>query len=85
MRKEGKPRGNKTPLKRQCIKRRKEVVARQLCSSLQDDPAKSEILLIESIHEDVEIFMDLMKSFGNLSCLVPLDYVDPSAPGNIPF
>jgi hypothetical protein len=33
----------------------------------------------------LEIFMDLMKSFGNLSSLIPLDSVDPSAPENIPF
>jgi hypothetical protein len=43
------------------------------------------LLLIESLREDEEIFMDLMKSFGNLSGLVPLDPVDPSAPENIPF
>jgi hypothetical protein len=43
------------------------------------------LLFIESLHEDVEIFMDLMKSFGNLSGLVPLDPLDPSAPENIPF
>jgi hypothetical protein len=42
-------------------------------------------MLIESLCEDVEIFMDLMKSFGNLSGLVPLDLVGPSAPENIPF
>jgi hypothetical protein len=61
------------------------AVARQLCPSLQDDPVKSEIMLAEILHEDVEIFMDLMKSFGNLSGLVPLDPVDPSAPENIPL
>jgi hypothetical protein len=43
------------------------------------------LLLIESLHEDVEIFMDLMKSFGNLSGLILLDPMDPSAPENIPF
>jgi hypothetical protein len=43
------------------------------------------LLLIESLREDVEIFMDLMKSFGNLSSLVALDPVDPSAPENIRF
>jgi hypothetical protein len=43
------------------------------------------ILLTESFHEDVEIFMDLMKSFGNLFGLVPLDLVDSSTPENIPF
>jgi hypothetical protein len=29
--------------------------------------------------------MDLMKSFGNLSGLVHLDPMDPSAPESIPF
>jgi hypothetical protein len=43
------------------------------------------LLLTESIREDVEIFMDLMKSFGNLLGLVPLDPMDPYAPENIPF
>ena len=38
------------------------------------------LMLIESLREDVEIFMDLMKSFGNLSGLVVLDPVNPSAP-----
>jgi len=42
-------------------------------------------MLTESLREDVEIFMDLMKSFENLSSLVPLDPVDPFAPKNIPF
>jgi hypothetical protein len=42
-------------------------------------------MLSESLREDVEIFMDLMKSFGNLSGLVPIDPMDPSTPGNIPF
>jgi hypothetical protein len=42
-------------------------------------------MLTESLREDVEIFMDLMKSFGNMLGLVPLDPVDPSAPGNILF
>jgi hypothetical protein len=48
-------------------------------------PQSLKLLLTESLCEDVEIFMDLMKSFGNLSGLVPLDLVDPSAPKNIPF
>jgi hypothetical protein len=48
-------------------------------------PQSLKLLLIESLREYVEIFMDLMKSFGNLSILVPLDPVDPSAPENIPF
>jgi hypothetical protein len=85
MRKEGKPCGNKTPPQKTMHQKKKMAAARQLCSSLQDDPAKSETLLTESLHEDVEIFMDMMKSFGNLSSLVPLDPVDPSAPENIPF
>jgi hypothetical protein len=42
------------------------------------------LLLTESLREDVEIFMDLMKSFGNLSSLVLLEPVDPSASENIP-
>jgi hypothetical protein len=48
-------------------------------------PQSLKLLLIESLREDVEIFMDLMKSFGNLLGLVLLDPVDPSAPENIPF
>jgi len=43
------------------------------------------LLLTKILHEDVEIFMDLMKSFGNLSSLVPLDHMDPYAPENIPL
>jgi hypothetical protein len=42
-------------------------------------------MLTKSLREDVEIFMDLMKSFGNLSGLVPLDPVDPFSPEKIPF
>jgi hypothetical protein len=48
-------------------------------------PQSMKLILTKSLHEDVEIFMDLMKSFGNLSSLVPLDPVDPYAPENIPF
>ena len=48
-------------------------------------PQSLKLLLIESLHEDVEIFIDLMKSFGNLSGLVLVDLVDPSAPENILF
>ena len=48
-------------------------------------PQSLKLLLIESLREDVEIFMDLMKSFGNLSSLVLLDPMDPSAPENIYF
>jgi hypothetical protein len=39
----------------------------------------------QHLHEDVEIFMDLMNSFGNLSGLVPFDPVDPFVPENITF
>ena len=78
--KEGKPRGNKNTPQKIMYQKNKMAAARQLCSSLQDDPAKS-----ENLREDVEIFMDLMKSFGNLSSLVLLDPVDPSAPENIHF
>ena len=48
-------------------------------------PQSLKLLLIESLCEDVEIFMDMMKSFGNLSGLVLIDPVDPSTPENIPF
>jgi hypothetical protein len=48
-------------------------------------PQILKLILIESLREDVEIFMDMMKSFGNLTGLVPLDLMDPSAPENIPF
>jgi hypothetical protein len=48
-------------------------------------PQSLKILLIEILWEDVEIFMDLMNSFGNMLSLVRLDPVDPSAPKNIPF
>jgi hypothetical protein len=41
-------------------------------------PQSLKLLLTESLCEDLEIFMDLMKFFGNLSGLVPLDPVDPS-------
>jgi hypothetical protein len=48
-------------------------------------PKSPKLMLTESIHEEVEIFMDLMKSFGNMSSLVPLDPMDPYAPENIHF
>jgi hypothetical protein len=48
-------------------------------------PQSLKLMLTESLREYVEIFMVLMKSFGNLSSLVPLDPVDPSAPKNISF
>jgi hypothetical protein len=41
-RKEGKPRGNKTSPQKIMYQKKKMAVARQLCSSLHDDPAKSE-------------------------------------------
>ena len=42
MRKEGKPRGNKPPPQNIMYQKKKMAVGRKLCSSLQDDPAKSE-------------------------------------------
>jgi hypothetical protein len=48
-------------------------------------PQNLKLLLTERLREDVEIFMDLMKPFDNLSGLVSLDLVDPSAYENIPF
>jgi hypothetical protein len=48
-------------------------------------PQSLKLLLIESLHEDVEIFMDMMKSFGNLLGLVLLDPMDLYGPENIPF
>jgi hypothetical protein len=48
-------------------------------------PQNLKLLLTEIIHEDVEIFVDLMKSFSNMSFLLPLDPVNPFAPENIPF
>jgi hypothetical protein len=48
-------------------------------------PQSLKVIPTEILREYVEIFMDLMKSFGNMSSLVPLDLVDPSAPENIYF
>ena len=48
-------------------------------------PQSLKLLLIESLREDVEIFMDLRNSLCNLLGLVVLNPVDPSAPENIPF
>ena len=42
MRKEGKPRENKTPPQKTMYQKKKMVAARKLCSSLQDNPAKFE-------------------------------------------
>jgi hypothetical protein len=61
------------------------VGTRKLCSSLKMILQSMKLVLTESLREDVEIFMDLIKSFSNLLGLVPLDHVDPSAPKNIPF
>ena len=41
VRKEGKPRGNKTPRQKIMYQKKKMTTSRKLCSSLQDDPAKS--------------------------------------------
>jgi hypothetical protein len=43
VRKEGKPRGNNPPPPQKIMYQKNKITAaRQLCSSLQDDPAKSE-------------------------------------------
>jgi hypothetical protein len=85
MRKEGKPRGNKTPPQKTMHQKKKRKLLGNCVLHSKTIPQSLKLLLTESLHEDVEIFMDLMKSFGNLSSLVPLDPVDPSAPENIPF
>jgi hypothetical protein len=77
--------GTTPPLKRYCIKRRKWQLLGNCVLHCKMILQSLKLLLTKSLHEDVEIFMDLMKSFGNLSSLVPLDPVDPSAPENIPF
>ena len=43
VRKEGKPCGNKTPPQKIMYQKKKIIAVRQMCSSLQDDPTKSEI------------------------------------------
>jgi hypothetical protein len=84
MRKEGKPCGKKNPQKTMHQKKKRQLLGNCVlhCKMI---PQSLKLLLIEIIHEDVEIFMDLMNSCCNLFRLVPLDHVDPYAPENIPF
>ena len=85
MRKEVKPCGNKTPPQKKMHQKKKRQMLGNCVLHSKTILQSLKFLLIEVLREDVEIFMDLMKSFGNLSSLVPLDLVDPSALGNIPF
>jgi hypothetical protein len=77
--------GNPLPLKRQCIKRRKWQLLCNCVLHCKTIPQIMKLLPTESLCEDVEILMDMMKSLGNMSSLVPFDPMDPSTPGNIPF
>ena len=85
MRKEGKPCGNKTPPQKTMHQKKKRKLLGNCILHCKTILQSLKLMLTESLHEDVEIFMDLMKSFGNLSNLVLLDPVDPYAPENIPF
>ena len=85
MRKEGKPRGNKTPHEKTMHQKKKRQLLGNCVLHCKMIQQSLKLFLTESICEDVENFMDLMKSFGNLSDLVPLDPMDPSALENIPF
>jgi hypothetical protein len=85
MRKEGKPCGNKTPPQKTMHQKKKRQLQGICVLHSKMIPQSLKLFLNESIREDVEIFLDLMKSFGNLSGLVPLDPVDPYVPENIPF
>jgi hypothetical protein len=71
--------GTKPPLQRYCIKRRKWQLLGNYVLHCKMIPQSMKLFLIESLREDVEIFMDLMKSFGKLSGLISLDPMDPSA------
>jgi hypothetical protein len=76
--------GTKPPQKTMHQKKKRQLLGNRVLHSkmiLQS----LKIFLTESLHEDVEIFMDLVKSFGNMSSLVPLDHVNPYEPKNIPF
>jgi hypothetical protein len=42
VKKEGKPRGNNNPPQKIMYQKKQIIVVRQLCSSLKDNPAKSE-------------------------------------------
>jgi hypothetical protein len=85
MRKEGKPCVNKTPPQNKMHQKKKRQLLGKCVLHCKTIPQSLKLLLTESLREDVEIFMDLMKSFGNLSILVPLDPVEPSALENIHF
>jgi hypothetical protein len=85
MKKEGKQHGNKTPPQKTMQQNKKRQLLGNYFLHSKTIVQSLKLLLIESLREDVEIFMDLIKSFGNLSSLVPLEPVDPSAPGNIHF
>jgi hypothetical protein len=77
--------GTNPPLKRQFIKTIKRKMLGNCVLHSKMIPQSLKLMLTESLREYVEIFMDLMKSFGNFFFLVPLDPVDLSAPENIPF
>jgi hypothetical protein len=85
MRKEEKPHRNKAPPQKTMHQKKKRQLLGNCVLHCKTIPQTLKLLFIASLHEDVEIFMDLMKSFGNLSSLVPLDPMDPTAPENIPF
>jgi hypothetical protein len=85
MRKEGKPCGNKTPPQKTMHQKKKRQLLGKCVLHYKTILQSLKLLLTESLREDAKIFMDLMKSFRNLSSLVPLDLVDPYAPKNIPF
>jgi hypothetical protein len=85
MREEGKPCGNENPPQKTMHQKKKRKFLGNCVLHSKTIPQSMKLMLIESLREDVEIFMDLMKSFGNLSILVPIDPMDPSAPRNIPF
>jgi hypothetical protein len=85
MRKEGKPHGNKTPPQKPMHQNKKRKLLGNCVLHSKTILQSLKLLLTQSLCKDVEIFMDLMKSFGNMSSLVPLYIVDPSTPENIPF
>jgi hypothetical protein len=85
MRKEGKPCGNETPPQKTVHQKKKRKLLGNCVLHWKTIPQSMKLILSEGLGEYVEIFMDLMKSFGNLPSLVPLDPVGPYAPGNIPF
>jgi hypothetical protein len=84
MRKEGKQHGNKPPPSKHYIRKKRKLLGNCVLHSRMILQSMN-LMLTKSLCKDVEIFMDMMKSFGNLSCLVPLDPMDPSALENIPL